>query len=110
MGDVIGYPDSFRAATGISSTDRRQAFVELARDIDISPPQIAERGGKTVTFDIVRSTNKETGEKRSLCYRVMRTKGGTALNITAVPSLDLTNRLAETQPTRPEPKRNQNTK
>lgn len=108
MGDVIGYPDSFRAATGISTEDRRKAFVELAKDIDISPPQIAKRGGKTVVFDIVRATNKETGEKRSLCYRVMRTKGGTALNITAIPAQDLTDKLAETQPTRPNAKRTVN--
>lgn len=108
MGDVIGYPDSFRAATGIPTEDRRQAFVELARDIDISSPQIAERGGKTVTFDIVRTTSRETGEKRSLCYRIMRPKGGAALNITAIPAQDLTDRLAETQPRRPELRRTVN--
>ncbi len=87
-GDIVGYPESNLKALGVST------FGELCSGIDLSEPKIAR---KTITFDIIRQTKE--GQQRSLAYRVIRTKGGTALNITVLPSKTYTNALAENQPT-----------
>jgi hypothetical protein len=86
-GDIVGYPESNLRALGVST------FGELCSGISLSEPRIAR---KTITFDIIRQTKE--GQQRSLAYRVIRTKGGTALNITVLPSKIYTNALAENQP------------
>lgn len=95
-GDIVGYPESNQKALGVSS------FGEFCRNLELSEPKVAQKRGTdegeagSITFDIV-SVTKE-GQKKSICARVIRTKGGTALNIVAVPLRGYTDALAENQP------------
>ena len=95
-GDIIGYPAANQAAVGTTE------FVEFCQTLEISDPKIARKKGSeddagTITFDIL-SINKQ-GEKRSICARVVRTKGGTALSIVAIPLKGFTDIVADNQPT-----------
>ncbi len=95
-GDIVGYPESNQKALGVSS------FGQFCRNLELSEPKVAQKRGTedgeagTITFDIVSVT--KDGQKKSICARVIRTKGGTALNIVAVPLRGYTDALAENQP------------
>lgn len=95
-GDIVGYPESNQKALGVSS------FGEFCKNLELSEPKVSQKRGTeeseagSITFDIV-SVTKE-GQKKSICARVIRTKGGTALNIVAVPLRGYTDALAENQP------------
>jgi hypothetical protein len=94
-GDIVGYPEANQAAIGSSR------FVDFCQTLEISEPRIARKKGSeddagTITFDIL-SVSQE-GQKRSICARVVRTKGGTALSIVAIPLKGFTDIVAANQP------------
>ena len=95
-GKLIHYPESIRKTLKVSR------FVDLAENLSISKPHIADkRSGEegdvgSAVYDIVFSG--VGGEKLALLKRWIRTKGGTALEITVNPEREYTDGISKYQP------------